>query len=120
MAFDDFPDEDEFEREPAHRQLKGRTRHTVDPKEMRNENITFRLSRYERDDFYLYARLHKVTMSFLLRKALEQCYPEVFCNANRYIREPKKKPKKGLPPRTRISRSFDGRSVSVDSEDPDE
>jgi hypothetical protein len=58
--------------------------------EMRGSKLIFRCSRQEADDLYQYARARKATMSYMIREALKEKYPDIFGNANRHIRKPRK------------------------------
>ena len=54
--------------------------------------VSFRVSRQEIDDLYRYARARRATMSYMIREALCQQYPDIFKSLNRHIRKPKKNP----------------------------
>lgn len=84
--------------------------------EMRFQRVSVRISRREMDDLYQYARSHRATMSYMIRQALAEVYPDIFRDANRHIRKPKKA--YTIPKRTQITQSYnDGRiNISTDTE----
>lgn len=66
-----------------------RIRITRTPEEMRDMRITFRMSRSEANELYRYARARKATMSYMIREALKEKFPEIFANMNRHIKKPR-------------------------------
>lgn len=88
-----------------------RKRITRTPEEMRNIVLTFRVSRREVDELYRFARSQSATMSYMLREALVKTYPEIFEDANRYIRKPRKA--KPIQEKTTIQTSYATGEVSV-------
>jgi len=84
---------------------------TRTPEEMRDVVITFRTSRQEMNELYHQARSRTITMSYMIREALEKAYPEVFANANRHIKKPRKQ--KPIQPRTHIMHSFVDGTVNI-------
>jgi predicted DNA-binding ribbon-helix-helix protein len=81
-----------------------RPRRTRTPEEFRGMRLTFRLSRQEADDLYRYARARKCSMSYMIREALRERYPDMFANANRHIRKPRKP--SAIEPPARIMHSL--------------
>lgn len=51
--------------------------------------LYFRVSRRELDEIYRYSRARKATMSYMIREALCEKYPDIFADINRHIRKPK-------------------------------
>lgn len=84
-------------------------------REMREVKLTFRVSQEEIDEFYRYARSHKSSMSYMIRHALVEVYPEIFKNANRYIRPPR--PPAPVQDRTVYEQSFVDGTTTI-SADP--
>lgn len=66
---------------------------TRKPEEMRDCIMYFRVTRRELDEIYQYSRSRKATMSYMIREALKQVYPDIFSDINRHIRKPR-------PPKT--------------------
>lgn len=92
-----------------------RKRITRTPDEMREIIMTFRVSRNEMNELYRYARARSATMSYMIREALIQAYPEIFTDANRYIKKPRKP--KPIQNKTTILTSYvDGNTKVVDTE----
>lgn len=91
-----------------------RTTRTTD--EMRDGRITFRMSQREIDDLYRYARARKATMSYMIREALVEKYPDLFGASNRHIRKPRKP--KPLDGRTSMMHSFADGTARVLDPDP--
>lgn len=75
-------------REPTPEDPRRRITRTKD--EMREMIMTFRISRAEMNELYRYARARGATMSYMIREALVAAYPEIFGEANRYIRKPRR------------------------------
>ena len=89
-----------------------RKRITRTPQEMRDRIMTFRVSIDEQNELYRYARARKATMSYMIREALCEKFPDIFKNLNRHIRKPRKK----LAPvedRTQILHSLATGTISV-------
>lgn len=57
---------------------------------MRDRIMLFRCSLKEANELYRYARARSATMSYMIREALKDKYPDIFGNANRHIRKPRK------------------------------
>lgn len=93
-----------------------RKRITRTPEEMRDIILTFRVTRREMNELYQYARARSATMSYMIRHAMMETYPEIFENANRYIRKPRKP--KPIQDKTTVEHSLvDGSIKIVDSEE---
>lgn len=60
--------------------------------ELRECVMYFRVSRRELDEMFRYARARKATMSYFIREALREKYPEIFSDMNRHIKKPRKNP----------------------------
>lgn len=88
-----------------------RKRITRTPEEMREIILTFRVSRRELDELYRYARARSATMSYVVREALVQTYPEIFADANRYIRKPRKP--KPVQEKTTVEHSLVDGSIKI-------
>lgn len=56
---------------------------------MREIILTFRVTKREMNELYQYARARSATMSYMIRQAMIETYPDIFLDANRYIRKPK-------------------------------
>lgn len=91
-----------------------RKRITRTPEEMREIILSFRISRNEMNELYRYARARSATMSYMIREALVQTYPEIFLEANRYIKKPKK-PKPVQDKTTMLTSFVDGQVKVVDT-----
>ena len=94
-----------------------RRRQERTPKEMRNVVVSFKVSRNEIDAFYEWCRARDMSMSYFIRSALEQVYPEIWQNAgvgqaNRFIRKPKKFPRP-LQEKTAIYQSYVDGKLSI-------
>lgn len=89
-----------------------RKRITRTPEEMRDIILTFRVTRREMNELYRFARARNATMSYMLREALVLTYPEIFEDANRYIRKPRIKPKP-LQEKTVLQQSLVDGSITV-------
>lgn len=96
-------------REPTPDDPRKRITRTAD--EMRNIILSFRVSRKELDELYRFARSRSATMSYMLREALVKTYPEIFAEANRYIRKPRKP--KPIQDRTTVATSYVDGSIKV-------
>lgn len=96
----------------AHVKL-GKMGRNVPNREKRKSFIHFRVSHDELDEFYLYAKSQRRSMSYLIRETLEKAYPEIFVNINRYVQGKSRKKPAPKPPKTHIMRSFDGSNVRV-------
>ena len=81
-------------------------------KEMRNQIMMFRVTRDEMNEFYQWARSQKMSMSYFIRKSLEDSYPGIFINANRHIRKPRRP--RAMPQRSLISTSLVNQQISVE------
>ncbi len=84
---------------------------TRQPHEMRDTILFLRVTRQEYDRLYRYARARKATMSYMVRAALEEKFPDIFVEANRYIRKPRKPVEIETP--TQILTSFVDGSVKI-------
>lgn len=67
-----------------------RKRITRKPEEMRECILYFRVTRRELDELYRFSRARKATMSYMIREALKEKYPDIFDDINRHIRKPRK------------------------------
>ena len=76
----------------------------------------FRVSRRELDDMFRYARSRKATMSYFIREALIEKYPEIFADMNRHIKKPRKKPLEVEKPARILKSLADGNVKVVDSD----
>ena len=72
---------------------------TRQPHEMRDTILFLRVTRLEYDRLYRYARARKATMSYMVRSALEEKFPDIFADTNRHIRKPRKPVEMELPPK---------------------
>jgi hypothetical protein len=85
-------------------------RHRLDH-EMRDQIMLFRVTRNEQNEFYQWARSHRMSMSYFIRAALEKSYPTIFKNPNRHIRKPRKQ--RPMPIPALISTSLVNQKISV-------
>lgn len=93
-----------------------RKRITRTPEEMRDIILTFRVTRREMNELYQYARSRSATMSYMIRQAMMEAYPDIFLNMNRYIRKPRKP--KPIQDKTTVEHSLvDGSIKIVDTEE---
>jgi len=88
-----------------------RRRITRTPEEMRNIVLTFRVSQRELNELYQFARSQRATMSYMVRQALVETYPDIFADANRYIRKPRK-PKR-IQDKTLIQKSLVDDTITI-------
>ena len=84
---------------------------TRQPHEMRDTILFLRVTRLEYDRLYRYARARKATMSYMVRSALEEKFPDIFADTNRHIRKPRKPVEVELP--TQILTSWVDGSVKI-------
>lgn len=91
---------------------------TRKPNEMRECILYFRVTRREVDEIYRYARARKATMSYMIREALREKYPDIFGDINRHIRKPK--PPKSVETPTRMLHSLANGTVTIVDSDPEE
>ena len=84
---------------------------TRQPHEMRDTILYLRVTRQEYDRLYRYARARKATMSYMVRAALEEKFPDIFAEANRHIRKPRKPVEVETP--TQILTSWVDGSVKI-------
>lgn len=89
---------------------------TRTPDELREHILFCRVTRKELDTLYRFSRARKATMSYMVREALKEKYPDIFGDINRYIRKPKKPVEIEAP--TQMLHSFVDGSVKV--VDPDD
>lgn len=100
-------------REPTPDDPRKRITRTDDEK--RTCILYFRVSRRELDEIYRYSRSRKATMSYMIREALQQAYPEIFEEQlNRHIKKPRQKPVAVESPTTILKSLADGRVTIVD------
>lgn len=83
---------------------------------MRECILYFRVTRRELDEIYRFSRARKATMSYMIREALREKYPEIFADINRHIRKPKK-PVEVEKPAQILKSLVDGSVKIVDSEE---
>ena len=95
-----------------------RKRVTRTPDEMRECILYFRVTRREVDEIYRYSRARKATMSYMIREALREKYPDIFGDINRHIRKPK--PPKSVETPTQMLHSLANGSVTVVDSTPEE
>lgn len=95
-----------------------RKRITRRPDEMRECIMYFRVTRRELDELYRFARARKATMSYMIREALCEKYPDIFADINRHIKKPRK-PKKMEAPSQILYSLVDGSVKVVDSGEQD-
>ena len=89
-----------------------RKRITRTDEEKRDCIMYFRVSRRELDEIYRYSRSRKATMSYMIREALQQTYPEIFKDElNRHITKPMKTVEIEVP--TKILKSLADGSVTI-------
>ena len=93
-----------------------RTRITRTPEEMRDVILTFRVSKKEINELYRYARARKATMSYMIREALREKFPDIFTEINRHIRKPRKKPLETENPAQILHSLVDGNIKFIDTE----
>lgn len=89
-----------------------RKRITRTDEEKRDCILYFRVSRREVDEIYRYARARKATMSWMIREALKEKFPDIFTDINRHIKKPKKTPIDTDGP-THILKSFANGNVKI-------
>ena len=95
-----------------------RKRVTRTPDEMRECIMYFRVTRRELDEIYRYSRSRKATMSYMIREALCEKYPDIFGDINRHIRKPKAPTSVETP--TQMLHSLANGSVTVVDSTPKE
>jgi len=93
-----------------------RRRITRTPEEMRNIILTFRVSQRELNDLYQFSRAQRATMSYIVRQALVETYPDIFSDANRYIRKPRKP--KPIQDKTLIQKSLVDGTITILNDNP--
>lgn len=79
--------------------------------EMRDCILYFRVSRRELDEIYRFSRARKATMSYMIREALCEKYPDIFADINRHIRKPRKP--KPIESPTQILHSYANGAVKI-------
>jgi len=89
-----------------------RKRITRTDEEKRDCIMYFRVSQRELDEIYRYSRARKATMSWMIREALKEKFPEIFTNINRHIRAPKKNLVSFDSP-TQISKSLANGNINI-------
>jgi hypothetical protein len=88
-----------------------RKRVTRTPDEMRECILYFRVTRRELDEIYRFSRARKATMSYMIREALREKYPDIFADINRHIRKPR--PAKSAETPTQMLHSLANGSVTI-------
>lgn len=88
------------------------------PDEMRECVMYFRVTRRELDELYRFARARKATMSYMIREALREKYPDIFADINRHIQKPRA-PKPTEKPSYILHSMVDG-SVKVFDREPED
>lgn len=78
---------------------------------MRDCILYFRVSRREVDELYRFARARKATMSYMIREALREKYPDIFGDINRHIRKPR--PATEIEEPTQMLHSFANGTVTI-------
>ena len=86
-------------------------RPTRTPDEMRECILYFRVTRRELDELYRFSRARKATMSYMIREALREKYPDIFSDINRHIRKPRKPRPVETP--TQMLRSLANGTVTI-------
>lgn len=86
------------------------------PEEMREIVVQARLTLEEKNAFHRQAQSMKTSMSYLVRAALEQAYPDIFTDPNRNIRKPRKRPYKPreIPEKMTVRTSFVDNSKKIE------
>lgn len=93
-----------------------RKRITRTDEEKRDCIMYFRVSRRELDELFQFARARKATMSWMIRDALKDKFPDIFMDINRHIKKPRAVPLPTEKP-TRILKSFANGSVKILDDD---
>lgn len=83
---------------------------------MRDTPVTFRMSKKELNELYRYARARKATMSYMIREALQEKFPDIFTEINRHIRKPKKP--MSVDPASNILYSYANGSITLLDTEP--
>ncbi len=112
MASNEYDNDEPSQDTRAHVKL-GKMGRNVPEREKRKWTIHFRCSRDELDDFYLFSKDQRRTMSYLIRDALEKHYPEIFVNINRYVQGKARKKPGPKPTKVQFLRSFDGSDLKI-------